>query len=187
MATLSLSPALILYPSANIYQKPSHLPRGILTKNEKTCNQLHGQLAKCGNQPKNFLLDNEVSHDLKKTLKKYHLEYQLVPPHLHRRNTAERAIHTYKNHLLACLATCDPIFPVSEWDQVGLTLNLLRFSRANPKLSASAYLHGNFDFNKTPLVPMGTKVLVHLKPDKQPSWAYHGTEGWYVGPSMEHY
>jgi hypothetical protein len=34
---------------------------------------------------------------------------------------------------------------------------------------------------------MGTKVLVHLKPNQRPSWAYHGTEGWYVGPSMEHY
>jgi hypothetical protein len=117
----------------------------------------------------------------KKTLKKYQLEYQLVPPHLHRRNAAERAIHTYKNHLLACLATCDPNFPVSKWDrlffQVGLTLNLLRSSRVNPKLSAYAYLHGNFDFNKTPLAPLGTKVLVHLKPDQRPSWAYHGTEG----------
>jgi hypothetical protein len=63
-----------------------------------------------------YILDNEASHDLKKTLKKYHLEYQLVPPHLHRRNAAERAICTYKKHLLACLATCDPNFPASEWD-----------------------------------------------------------------------
>jgi hypothetical protein len=153
--------------------------------------ELHGQLTKSGNQPKMYILDNEASHDLKKTLKKYNLDYQLVPPHLHRRNAAERAIRTYKSHLLACLATCDPDFPVSEWDrlffQVGLTLNLLRSSRVNPKLSAYAYLHGNFDFNKTPLAPMGTKVLVHLKPDQRPSWAYHGIEGWYVGPSMEHY
>jgi hypothetical protein len=100
-------------------------------------------------------------------------------------------IRTYKNHLLACLATCDPDFPVSEWDrllfQVELTLNLLRSSRVNPKLSAHAYLHCNFDFNKTPLAPLGTKVVVHLKPDQRPSWAYHGEEGWYVGPSMEHY
>jgi hypothetical protein len=34
---------------------------------------------------------------------------------------------------------------------------------------------------------MGTKALVHLEPDQRPSWAYHGTEGWYVGRSMEHY
>jgi hypothetical protein len=89
------------------------------------------------------------------------------------------------------LATCDPNFPISEWDrllfQAELTLNLLRAARVNPKLYVYAYLHGNFDFNKTPLAPPGTKVLVHLKPDQRPSWAYHGEEGWYVGPSMQHY
>ncbi len=87
---------------------------------------------KGGNQPKIYILDNEASADLKKGLKKYGMDYQLVPPHVHRRNAAERAIRTYKNHLLAFLATCDPEFPVSEWDrmlfQVELTLNLLRSS-----------------------------------------------------------
>ena len=153
--------------------------------------QIHERLAKRGNQPKMYILDNEASHELKKALSKYELTYQLVPPHVHRRNAAERAIRTYKSHLLACLATCDPDFPISEWDrllfQVELTLNLLRSSRVNPRLSAYAYLNGNFDFNKTPLAPLGTKVVVHLKPDQRASWAYHGQAGWYVGPSREHY
>jgi hypothetical protein len=121
--------------------------------------ELHDQLAKCGNQPQKYILDNEASNDLKKTLKKYNLDYQLVPPHLHHRNAAERAIQTYKNHLLACLASCDPDFPVSECEQlffqVGLTLNLLRSSRVNPKLSAYTYLHGHFDFNNPPPSPNG--------------------------------
>jgi hypothetical protein len=151
----------------------------------------HEKLAKGGNQPKMYILDNEASSELKRALTKYNLTYQLVPPHLHRRNAAERAIRTYKNHLLTFSATCDPEFHVSEWDrilfQAELTLNLLRSSRVNPKLSAYAYLQGNFDFNKTPLVPPGIKVLVHLKPDQRASWAYHGEEGWYVGPSMHHY
>jgi hypothetical protein len=152
---------------------------------------IHERLSRGGNQPKLYILDNEASAELKKSLKKYDLEYQLVPPHVHRRNAAERAIQTYKNHLLAFFATCDPDFPVSEWDrllfQAELTLNLLRSSRVNPKLSAYAYLFGNFDYNKTPLAPPGTKVVVHLKPDQRASWAYHGEEGWYTGPSMEHY
>jgi hypothetical protein len=135
---------------------------------------IHERLARGGNQPKMYILDNEASVDLKKGLHKYGLEYQLVPPHVHRRNAAERAIRTYKSHLLAFLATCDPYFPVSEWDrllfQAELTLNLLRSSRVNPNLSAYAYLHGNFDFNKTPLAPPGTKVIVHLKPDQRASW-----------------
>jgi hypothetical protein len=159
---------------------------------EIKCGWVHidEKLAKGGNQPKMYVLDNEASAKLKRALTKYNLEYQLVPPHVHRHNAAERAIHTYKNHLLYFLATCDPDFPVSEWDrllfQVELTLNLLRSSRVNPTLSAYAYVHGNFDFNKTPLAPLGTRVVVHLKPDKRPSWAFHAEEGWYVGPSMEY-
>jgi hypothetical protein len=138
-----------------------------------------------------YILDNEASAELKRALTKNELKYQLVLPHVHWRNAAERVIRTYKNHLLAFLATCDPEFPVSEWDrllfQVELTLNLLRSSRVNPKWSAYAYLHGNFDFNKMPLAPPGTKVVLHLKPDQWASWAFHAEEGWYVGPSMEHY
>jgi len=37
------------------------------------------------------------------------------------------------------------------------------------------------------LGPPGTKVLVNEKPVTRGSWAPHGTEGWYVGPSMDHY
>jgi hypothetical protein len=70
--------------------------------------QIHERLAKGGNQPKLYILNNEASADLKKGMSKYGLTYQLVPPHLHRRNAAERAIRTFKSHLLACLATCDP-------------------------------------------------------------------------------
>jgi hypothetical protein len=131
--------------------------------------EVHERLARGGNQPKIYILDNEASANLKQGLKKYGLDYQLVPPHVHRRNGAERGIRTFKSHFLAFLATCDPDFPIAEWDcllfQAKLTLNLLRSSRVNPKLSAYAYLSGNFDFNKTPLAPPGTKVVVHLKPD----------------------
>jgi hypothetical protein len=114
---------------------------------------IYDRLAKRGNQPSLYIMDNEASAELKRALKECEVDYQLVPPHLHRRNAAERAIRTFKNHFLSCLATCDPDFPISEWDrilpQAELTLNLLRSSRVNPKLSAHAYLHGNFDFNKT--------------------------------------
>jgi hypothetical protein len=110
---------------------------------------------------------------------------------MHRRNAAERAIQSFKNHFLALLATCDPAFPVEEWDrlleQCLLSLNLLHNSRVNPKLSSWAYLFGNFDFNATPLAPPGTKILLHLKSKVRGSWSYHGEEGWYIGPSLEHY
>ena len=148
-------------------------------------------LSKSGNAPKIYIIDNEASKDLKASLAKNDISYQLVPPHVHRRNAAERAIRTFKNHLLANLAGADPDFPVNEWDrllpQLQITLNLLRNSRVNPALSSYAYLFGNFDFNRTPLAPVGTKVLSHSKPAQRRSWDYHGVQGWYIGPSMEHY
>ena len=115
----------------------------------------------------------------------------MTPPNMHRRNAAERAIRTFKNHMMSGFATCDKDFPILEWDrlltQAEITLNLLRTSRVNPKLSAYSYLFGNFDFNKTPLAPPGTKVLIHKKTKDRGSWEYHGVEGWYIGPSLEHY
>ena len=73
----------------------------------------------------------------------------------------------------AILASLDPNFSIAEWDrllpQIELTLNLLRVSHVNPKLSAYAYLNGQFDYNRTPLVPMGTRVIAHLKPDVRAS------------------
>ena len=117
--------------------------------------------------------------------------FQRVAPGMHRVNTAERAIRNSKNHILSGLAICHDEFPVREWDQLipqgELTINLLRNSRVNPALSAWAYLFGNHDFNRVPLAPPGTKVIVHTKPENCGSWEYHGKEGWYIGPAFEHY
>ena len=56
-----------------------------------------------------------------------------------------------------------------------------------PHLSAYAELFGNFIFTKTPLAPPGTEIVFHNKPGHRASWAFHGQEGWYVGPAMDHY
>ena len=153
--------------------------------------KLNDRLTQHGHVTKNFVLDNECSAELKTALRKHNKQYELTPPNVHRRNAAERAIRTFKNHLMAGFATCDKEFPVAEWDrllvQAELTLNLLRTSRVNPKLSAYAYLFGNFDFNRTPLAPPGTKVIIHKKSKERGSWDYHGVEGWYIGPSLQHY
>ena len=153
--------------------------------------KIHTVFKNRGIAPKLYILDNEISGDFKAALKKNQVKFQLTPPHMHRQNAAERAIRTFKNHFLAGLATCDPKFPVAEWDrlldQAVLTLNLLRSSRVNPQLSAHAYVFGNFDFNKTPLAPPGTKVVIHEKPQQRSSWAFHGVDGWYIGPSPNHY
>ena len=92
---------------------------------------------------------------------------------------------------MAGFATCNKNFLLAEWDrlltQSEITLNLLRTSRVNPKLSVYTYLFGNFNFNKTPLAPPSTKVLIHKKNKVRGTWDYHGVEGWYAAPSLEHY
>ena len=154
-------------------------------------NKIYNRLVKHINEPKLFIMDNECSNDLKLSILKNKNTYQLVPPNQHRRNAAEKAIRTFKNHFLSGLATCNSNYPIHEWDrllpQCELTLNLLRSARANNKLSAWAYLNGNFNFNRTPIAPPGTAVIVHGKPDKRASWAYHGQDGWYIGPAYDHY
>jgi hypothetical protein len=110
-------------------------------------------MASKGFQPKLQTLDNEASTSLKSFFTKNDVEYQLVPPHYHRRNATERAIHTFKEHFVAGLETVDPDFPLYLWDRLlpeaDLTLNLLRSSRQHPQLSATAHYHGLLDYNRT--------------------------------------
>ena len=152
---------------------------------------LHDKLHVAGVKPETWVLDNETSNLLTTTMKDNDTTYQLVPPHIHRANLAERAIQTFKDHLKAGLASLDPDFPLYEWDRILdqciLTLNLLRSARLNPKLSAHAFLFGQFDYNKTPIAPPGIKVIAHKKPSVRGTWAPNGEEGWYVGPAPLHY
>jgi hypothetical protein len=119
------------------------------------------------------------------------VNYQLAPPHIHRRNNAERAIHTFKNHSIAGLCSVDPTFPLKLWDkllpQATITFNLLRNSRINQSMSAYPKLNGHFDFSKTPLPPPGTQIIAHEKPDQRASWDPHGLDGYYLGPALDHY
>ncbi len=136
-------------------------------------------------------MDNECSTLLADYMTKQGIDYQLVPVGQHRRNAAERAIRTFKNHFIAGLCTTNKQFPLHLWDklvfQALLTLNLMRRSRINPNLSAWAQVYGNYDFNCTPISPPGIRVLVHKKPDNRTTWVPHAIKGWYVGPAMQSY
>lgn len=151
----------------------------------------HAELVQAGHRPKLQRMDNETSTVLKEYMTQENIEFQLAPPGIHRRNAAERAIRTFKNHFIAGLSTVDPDFPMRLWDklipQAFITLNLLRGSRINPKLSAYAQIKGFFDYNKTPLAPPGIKVLVHEKPSNRGTWDPHGVDGFYLGPALESY
>ena len=153
--------------------------------------RIRKRLTKNGHSFSHFVLDNEISEDLKAAFTKYEITFQCVPPHIHRRNAAERAIGTFKNHFLAGLASCHSKFPISEWDrllpQAEITLNLLRQCRINPAISAYTYLYGQYNFNAHPMAPPGTLTLVHKKVEERSSWDFHCKTGWYVAPALQHY
>jgi hypothetical protein len=37
------------------------------------------------------------------------------------------------------------------------------------------------------MAPPGTRIIAHETPGRRRTWAPHGQDGWYIGPSLEHY
>jgi hypothetical protein len=157
----------------------------------KTYDSVHQELTVKGFKPKLQTLDNEASAALKNFFTVNDIAYQLVPPRCHRRNAAERAIRTFKEHFVAGLSSVDLSFPLHLWKrllpQAEITLNLLRTSQLHPQLSAAAHFHGLVDYNKTAFAPPGCKIIAHEKPGTRRTWAPHGQHGYSLGPAMHHY
>jgi hypothetical protein len=137
----------------------------------KAYDHIHQELTAKGFKPKLQTLNNEALAALKNFFTANCVEYQLIPPHCHLRNAAERVIRTFKEHFVAGLSSVDPTFPLHFWDillpQAEITLNLLRTSRLHPQLSAAAHFHGLVDYNKTSFAPPGCKIIAHDKPVKR--------------------
>ncbi|OEU19979.1 hypothetical protein FRACYDRAFT_182300, partial [Fragilariopsis cylindrus CCMP1102] len=136
-------------------------------------------------------LDNEISTELIAAIGELNLDYQIVSPGDHRLNHAERAIQTFKSKLIAFREGADPSFPKNCWDlfikQTVLAMNLMRPSRINPLISAYTLVHGEFDFNRTPMAPVGCKVIVHDRRGERGSWDNHGSHGFYIERAPHHY
>jgi hypothetical protein len=133
--------------------------------------KLHAYLQARGLNPAMHVMDNKCPQAVKKYLCTNNIRFQLVTPHLHQTNAAKKTIGTFKDHFIAGLCSVDPQFPMHLWCQLlplaTTTLNFLRPSDLNSRLSAEALLNGAFNYNKTPLAPLGTKVLVHGTPAPQ--------------------
>jgi hypothetical protein len=157
----------------------------------KAYDHIHQELTAKGFKPKLQTLDNEASAALKNFFTTNDVEYQLVPPHCHRRNTALRAIRTFKEQFVAGLSSGDPTFPLHLWDrllpQAEITLNLLWTSRLHPQLFDAAHFRELIDYNKTSFAPPGWKIIAHEKPAKRRTWAPHGQHGYSLVPVMYHY
>jgi hypothetical protein len=138
------------------------------------------ELVARGHTPKLMKLDNEASKLLKTYLHQQDITFQLVPPYSHRRNAEERKIRSFKDHLIAGLCSTEKSFPMHLWDrllpQSVITLNMLRTSRINPKLSASTHIDGQYDYNRSPMAPPGTGIIAHETPSRRRTWAPHGQD-----------
>ncbi len=157
----------------------------------RTYQVLVNQLRSVRIAPKQHILDNECSNDFKEAINTNNMTYQLIPPHDHQWNKAEKAIQTFKDHFVAILCGADTLFPLNLWDlllrQAEHTLNMLRPSQMTPTVSAYAYLWGQHDYNENSFVPLGCKVKSHLVPGIHETWAPHTASGYYIGTAWEHY
>jgi hypothetical protein len=144
-----------------------------------------------GYKPKMNVMDNQATNYIKKFLTKKENDLQVVEPHNHRVNAAERAIQTFEDAFISALVTTDRNFPLQLWDhwapQVQDTLNLLRASRINPNILVYEALNGPYNWDRYPLAPPGCKVVIYEAPAVRGSWASRGTDAWYLGPSADHY
>ena len=49
------------------------------------------------------------------------------------------------------------------------------------------HFNGPFNFDATPIVPLGSPIIIHTKPGNGRSWDYRGQKGFIIGPAFEHY
>eukprot|EP00804_Cyclotella_cryptica_P015207 CCRYP_000733-RA/>CCRYP_000733-RA protein AED:0.43 eAED:0.26 QI:0/0/0/1/1/1/3/0/840 len=66
----------------------------------------------CNITPQHQVLDNEVSAAYRDVITTSGMTYQLVPPNDHRRNIAEKAIQTWKDHFVSALSGTADNFPL---------------------------------------------------------------------------
>ena len=138
-------------------------------------------------------LDNESSALLEAYFKnEARVPFQYISPNDKRANKTKRAIQSFKNYLIASVASANSDFPTALWDkllfQLELTLAHLRPFGLNSDISSYEGLFGKkFDFLANPIAPVGTKVLIYVPPDLRSSWDNHGVEGFYLRPSLNYY
>ncbi len=82
----------------------------------RTYNALLLQLKQAGIVPKKYVLDNEVSENMKNHIcDTCKLDMELVPPSCHRRNAAKVATCNFKAHFLSIFANVAEDFPPNLW------------------------------------------------------------------------
>ena len=114
------------YDSNTIHAEPPKTRSGLDLK--KAYKKLHSLLIKRGMKPHLHILENECSNVLKTFMREVNENFQLVPPHIHLRNSVERAIRNFKENFTAGLYSTHKDFPFHicsrNLPHASLTLNL---------------------------------------------------------------
>ena len=111
--------------------------------------------------------------------------------HNHKVNAAEPVVKTAKYHIIAHIATLDHQCPIKLWSRMlpqrQDTLNMILTSRNNNKLTAYKELNGKLDWNRTPIVLLGTRGMLFIHPDIHNTFAPHCNESFNMGRARHHY
>jgi hypothetical protein len=91
------------YDSNNIQAEPMKIRS--YAEAIRTYTKIYDELTAKGLKLTFQTMDNEASMARKHFLHSKDIEFQLVAPHVHRKNAAERAIQTFKNHFIAMLCS----------------------------------------------------------------------------------
>ena len=137
-------------------------------------------------------MDNELPESTSEYFKSQQVAVQRVGVgrELHRANSAERAIQTYKDHFMSTIAARDPQCPLQYWTEAvpfcERTLNLMRPGPDN--ISAfQAYWGYKYDFNAHPIAPWGTRVETYTPRELRTTFESRSEAAWYMGPSKAHH
>ena len=120
---------------------------------------------------KHQVLENGISEAYKAEIELTSMTYQLVLPDDHRRNMAEKAIQTWKNHFVSVMSAAAATFPRHLWSQeipqADRQVILLRQSNIHPTISTYAQVYGQQNYSAYPFLPIGIENLFHDKPHLQ--------------------
>eukprot|EP00804_Cyclotella_cryptica_P024310 CCRYP_020870-RA/>CCRYP_020870-RA protein AED:0.35 eAED:0.35 QI:0/-1/0/1/-1/1/1/0/397 len=167
---------------ADEYRSNAMLVRALNDQTDKSLivafTDVYEYLTDRGFRPKLNVMDNQCSKAVEKYIRSTKATIQLV--NQDDLNAAERAIQTWKEHWLSVMGMLDPNCPIQLWcqfiEQGQDTLNLLCVSCVNPKLSVYVVLDGQYNFDKTPLAPVGTRALILLDPSARKTWQNHALD-----------
>ena len=145
-----------------------------------------------GHKINNIVLDNETSAALTNYFASMNIAYQNVSPGNKRANRAERAIQTWRHHMVATLGTVNGKCPKQLWSyfigQMEICLNFLRpFESDNTMSAYEGIFRAKYDHDAHPLSICGCAVLVFEPPASRPTWSTHGVQGFYLGPNGHSY